>query len=527
MSVSASTTVMKPSPPAGLRSYGSFFLVVAALILISGIALRTYHLGVRSLWFDEAVTANTSGGTLTQMLAETRARLTSAIVYPCILFLVEKITRSAAAVRAPSMLASILTVVVILAMVRAKVNRKTILFAAAILAISASQIRYAQEVREYSLSSLCAACLIYCFLRWEADGSRDSQPIALYAVLFLAPLIQYGLVFLACGILITMALRLRSRNAPFKMIHTVAGCASLAAGSVLTFFITLRDQYRPGGRGHWYLAADYFNAKTIGVFHFAIRNSMDLVRFLIPGRQVHLLIIPAMIAFCIRAVHRRLDSITLLAASSVVLTFCASVANVYPYGGVRQCLFLAPVVALLVGAAFADLTQLLSKRARPMATAALLAVLVVLLYRGTVKEWPYAEYEDTKSILRELNFDIKPNDEVWVNHDAAEAIEFYMQGRDRRFVYGKYLGEGAQEYVPEVLSSINPHEDRVWLIFSHLEQQSDRAQEQMIVSSFGPGWEVHRVIAPINAELYLATRQHNPTAPKVQHRGTSSAVRRG
>jgi uncharacterized membrane protein len=410
-------------------------------------------------------------------------------------------------------LASILTIVVMLAMIRAKVSRNAVLFAAAILAISASQIRYAQEVREYSLSALWGACMIYCFLRWEAAGSRDRHPVALYTVFFFAPLIQYGLALLACGVLLTMVLRLfLTRDTPFKTMHAVAASACLTAGAVLSFFLTLRDQYRPGGRGHWYLAAQYFDASTMNLFHFLSVNSIDLLRFSIPGHLFDLLVVLAAVAFCIlQVVRRQYHSITLLVFSSLLITMGAAIANVYPYGGVRQCLFLAPAVALFVGVAFADLAQQLSASVRPIMTVTLLAAIVVCLYRETVREWPYGEYEDTKSVLRTLQTEIRPNDEVWVNHDAAEAIEFYVQGRDQRFVYGKYRGEEPQGYVPE-LRSIDSHRERVWLIFSHLQQPSDRAQEEFIVSSLRSGWDVHRVIAPMNAELYVATRRGNVPA---------------
>ena len=509
MSLSANKAVLEPSKPPGIRFHDWFFLAVAVFLLVAGTALRVYHLGVRSLWFDEAVTANTSSSTLTQMLAETRGRLTSAIIYPCILYVTEKVSRTAWAVRLPSMLASILTIVVVLSMIRAKVNWKAVLFAAAILAFSASQIRYAQEVREYSLSALWGACMIYCFLRWEVAGSPDRHPTALYCTLFVAPLIQYGLALLACAFLVTLGLRIVfRRSTPFKWRHAIVGATSLAAGAVLSFFLTLRDQYRPGGRGHWYLAAEYFDRRTMSLFHFLSTNSINLLRFLIPGHLFNVLVVVAVIVFCIRQVIRRdYHSATLIVFSSLLITIAASIANVYPYGGVRQCLFLAPAVALLVGIAFADLTQQVSAPMRPIATVALLGIMIVSLCRETVREWPYSEYEDTKAVLRTLQSEIGPDDEVWVNHDAAEAIQFYMQGRDHRFVYGKYIGEEPQPYAPELLGSIDSHRKRVWLVFSHLEQASDRAQEEFIVSSLRPGWDVHRVIAPTNAELYIANRR--------------------
>ncbi len=157
----------------------SFFLVVAVLLLTIGAALRVFHLGDRSLWYDEAVTANTSRGTLAQVLEETR-QVSAPVIHPYILYLVEKIGTSPVAVRAPSVLASLLAVLLMLAMVRAKVSRNAALFSAAILAVSASQIRYAQEVREYSLAVLFATLLIYCLA--QLGGRRFSKSSSRFAV---------------------------------------------------------------------------------------------------------------------------------------------------------------------------------------------------------------------------------------------------------------------------------------------------------------------------------------------------------
>ena len=147
-----------------VSSRGHLFVIAALCLLVISTPLRVYHLGDRSLWFDEAVTANVARDTLTHMIAETRGRLTSPILYPSILYLVQKVSTSAVAVRAPSVLASLLAVGLMLAMVRAKLSYSGALIAAAILAVSSSQIRYAQEVREYSLAVLWGAALAYCLL---------------------------------------------------------------------------------------------------------------------------------------------------------------------------------------------------------------------------------------------------------------------------------------------------------------------------------------------------------------------------
>jgi uncharacterized membrane protein len=510
MSELLSATVAEPGEMPRVSSRGPFFLVAALFLLTIGAALRVYHLGDRSLWFDEALTANASRGTLTQMLEQQRSRGSAPVVHPYILYLVEKVGKSPVAVRTPSVLASLLAVFVMLVMVRAKVSHNAALFSAAILAVSASQIRYAQEVREYSLSVLFATILIYCLLRWEAAGSRSRHPVLLYAVLFFVPLIQYGLVFLAFAVLSTIILRLLlTRDTCFRPSHVVIASAFLAAGGLLSRVLTLRYQFQPG-KTFWYLEANYFDPKTMSLLRFLGTNSRGLLSFFIPGQVIALCFVVGAVIFCIaQALNRKFDPITLLVFTSVSITICASIARLYPYGGIRQCLFLAPGLILFAGVVFADLLQRLRGSLQPAVTIAFMALILFSGYRGMLRQWPYGEYEDTLSILRELSRLSAPNDQVWVNHDAVEAVDFYLQGKDHRFVYGKFHKD-AKEYIPELLRSIDSHSDRIWLVFSHLQQPSDRAEEQLIVNSLRSGWDVQSVIAPTNAELFVAHRRTSP-----------------
>jgi uncharacterized membrane protein len=502
-------TSTEPGEMQGVFSRRSFFLVAAVFLLIIGSALRVFHLGDRSLWYDEAATANASRGTIAQALEETR-RFSAPVIHPSILYLVEKVGKGPVAVRAPSVLASLLAVLMMLAMVRVKVSHNAALFSAAILAVSASQIRYAQEVREYSLAVLVAAILIVSLLRWETAGSPSRHPALLYAALFIAPLVQYGVVLFAFAILGTIVLRLLfTRSTCLSLSRAVIASAFLAAGGLLSFFVTLRYQFHAGGT-QWYLAWAYFDPKTTSFLHFLIENSSRLLSFLIPGRVIDLCFAIGTVIFCVlQARSRKFNTITLLIFVSVSITVCASVARVYPYGGVRQCLFLAPVLALFTGVAFADLLERIKGSLQPVAIAGFMVLIVLSLFRGTLKEWPYREVEDTQSILKELAKSMAPNDQVWVNHDAVAAFEFYLPKKDHRFIYGKFHAD-ANEYNPELLGSIDPHSDRLWLVFSHLEQASDQAEEQLIVNSLRPDWNVHSVIAPTNTELYVAQRRISP-----------------
>jgi hypothetical protein len=300
------------------------------------------------------------------------------------------------------------------------------------------------------------------------------------------------------------------RDTCFRLFHVVLGSAFLAAGGLLSFALTLRHQFHPG-QGHWYLAANYFDPKTVSLLPFLITNSKGLVGFFIPGQVIAAFFAIGAVIFCVaRVLNREFDPLTSLVFISVLIVTCASVAGFYPYGGIRQCLFLAPGVTLFAGVVFADPLQRLRGSWQPAVTVAFLALILLSGYRGMLRQWPYEEYEDTQSILKQLARSSAPNDQVWVNHDAVEAVEFYLQGKDRRFIYGKFHGASPQEYVPELLGSIDRKTDRIWLVFSHLQQPSDYSEEQLIVNTLRSGWDVQSVIAPTNAELYVANRRKSP-----------------
>ena len=227
-----------------------------------------------------------------------------------------------------------------------------------------------------------------------------------------------------------------------------------------------------------------------------------------PGQVIAVCFVIAAVIFCIaRALNRKVDPIMLLVFTSVAITFLASLAKLYPYGGIRQCLFLAPGLTLFAGVVLDDVLRKVKIIPwEPLVTGGFLVVILFSGYRGMVKQWPYSEYEDTQSILGKLDKLSAPNDEIWVNHDAVEAVDFYLQSKDPRFVYGTFHKD-PNEYIPELSAEIDPHRERIWLVFSHLEQPSDYFEEQLIVSSLRPRWDVQEVLEPTNTELFLARRR--------------------
>ena len=492
----------------------STYVIVSALILLGGSCIRFYHLANRSLWYDEAVTANISRGSFAQMLALTR-NVSAPIIHPFLLYLTEKLARGAWIVRFPSVLASLAAVLTMLAMIRAKVSPWAALFAAAILSFSASQVRYAQEVREYSLAVFFATFLIFCLFRYE-DKSSTRHPFLLYVALFLAPFIQYGLVLLAAAVLATLLLRaLLDHTLRSSIFPIVLGMAFFLAGGILSYALTLRYQLRVKALGaQSYLTTNYFDPKSEGVLHFLASNTKQLLGFFIPSHHLVIaIILVGVVVVSVDLWRGKVATLTLLLITSFTITILASLRHLYPYGGVRQCLFLAPVLILFAGSAFADLLLVVRPSYRSVPAFVVLGILVVFGARGIPRERTYSEIEDTQSLLRELAAASEPGDQVWVNHDAVDAFKFYLPGGDARFTYGKYHAN-PNDYMPELLASISPRTTRLWLAFSHLEQSSDYAEEQLILKTIPAEWKVEKRVSATNADLFLALRKLSQSPAK-------------
>lgn len=508
--------VVMERPKACQPATGSvpYALIVGSLLAV-GLLLRFYHLADRSLWYDEAVTANLARGTWAQMVWLTRG-VSAPILHPVLLYLTERVGSNAWIVRLPSALAGFAAV---LAMFFAPSRREGAwagLFAGAILCLSASQIRYSQEVREYSLAVLFATFLIGCLFHWEEKQSAR-RFAALCGSVFLAPFVQYGLVLLAAAVILTMFLEaflVRDLRARLSTISIVALCS--LTGDVLSWLLTLRFQLRVNGVGsQGYLAANYFNSRSEGLLHFIGSRTWALVSFFVPGQfLVAVAAVAGLIVVTDQLRRRVVSTPLLLLISSFAIVIAASVKHLYPYGGIRQCLFLAPVLIFFAGWVCAEALNYFPLRHSAFIALGVLGLICISGWRGITRQWPYGEFEDNQALLRGIARFSAPRDQVWVQHDAVDAFEFYLPGGDRRFTYGKYHAD-LNAYVPDLLGAVRPSTDRVWLAFSHLEQPRDRAEEQMILKTLGANWRVQEELSAPNVELYEAMRiqSQSPSNP--------------
>lgn len=478
------------------------FLLASVLIILFASSLRVYHISQRSLWLDEALAANISRGTLPQTLILTRGLHSAPIIDPLVLYVTEKISTGPLAVRFPSLLASIAAVFVMLCFATIpSVGYKTAGLSATMLAVSAVQVRYAQEVREYSISVLYAAVLLYVFLSYTSKREEPQSPILLYLTLFVAPFVQYGLVLFGFGILAALLISMvTDQNRRSNIWQLITASGFLAMGGLLSFLLTLRYQW---GEDAWYLK-DYYLAPGSSFLRFAVTNTHHLFTFFLPGlaaAAISLVAILIHVGTAIRA--RTVPPLTVLAFTSVGIVLVCGTLHVYPYGGTRQCLFLAPALCLFSAISLVQISNRFTEAANKAVFGAFVFVVLASGLAQFRSFKPYSEIEDIQQVLRGLQARIQSGDGVYVYSGAVPAVDFYVKERDSRFIYGDFHRQAPEMYVSEILTSLAPKTERLWIVFSHVQQDED----QRIVHDLSANWNVNSALSVTGSSLYLASRK--------------------
>ncbi|HEX3625622.1 MAG TPA: glycosyltransferase family 39 protein [Verrucomicrobiae bacterium] len=517
-----------------------WFNILAMIILLGAAALRLPHLATRSLWFDEAVAANNSQGTLAETIANTRSDNSSPILYPILLCVVQKLGHSAAIVRASSYISSVLMIAIVLWLGRRLVGDRVALLAALLLAVSSSQIHFAQEVREYAFSALVAALMTFAYLDYLRLPAATSKKLRLWATLALAPLVQYGLVLYAFALVSALILiSISKHTVPWRDIVIAGGCLGIAG--LFSLLFTLRYQW---GQNVWYLQDSLFFAGRTNIIKFLYSNSMALLEFLTPGSLSLGLVVLGLALIILSFSCPNILALRTLLICAVGVAVLAAMCHAYPFGGVRQNLYLAPL--LMIGAA-AGLDQLFSELGSPRRARFFGVVFSIFFLAGlsAIKEnHPYAEFEDTQDVLRHLAPSASSSDIVYIYYGARPAMRFYAAdghwtrflpdeanhplpsveseladsansahtGRQWRFYaqnkggiefrWGAVYRGNPQGYVVELLSGLRPNCNRIWLVFSHISFEED----QRIASDLqNAGWTVNPCERATGAALYEAT----------------------
>ncbi len=469
-------------------------LVIAFALLAVAAGTRFYNLADDGLGYDEAIAALNSRGSLSDVLRDTRFINSSPILYPLISWAVQLVNSTAFSVRMISAAASVGTVAVLLfALPRVGISRKAAFAAALLATLSERAIGYAQSVREYSADMLVAALLVVGVLRLLRNGDVR----LLCAALFVAPLVQYGLIIAGAGAGATVALWAAFGGAsPFSggdgrsrasaalvwakrwAKAALPPAASFIAGCAVTYAVTMRFHL-----GKTHLRTGYADGLYQGapgdagaMLDFAASRIWAMLNWHLPASLAAVGAAAFALSFVVLAVRRR--RVETAAFALVALTVLAAVGAAllarYPLGEIRANVYLGSAVFIGAGlglAAFADAVGALTRRRWTAgALIAIIAAGAALAGADEIRSAnPYRTIYNIESILSVLEERARPADLVYATDYAAPKAEFYLaDGKPPNYRYGTRrcddpLNEGCFAEIAEAAREMGGAE-RIWII---------------------------------------------------------------
>jgi hypothetical protein len=147
----------------------------------------------------------------------------------------------------------------------------------------------------------------------------------------------------------------------------------------------------------------------------------------------------------------------------ILATIAAASVRLYPYAGIRQDMFLLPMIYTFVAIGFGYL--LAATRRRWLA--APIALLIVIAALG-----PTAEYlrspgtENLRPVASALDASFEPGDTIYVYYGARPAFAYYYRNHTDAQAYGTENRGNPRKYLLEIRSLLTSG-NRLWLVFSH------------------------------------------------------------
>lgn len=421
-------------------------LWILLALTVAGAALRFYQLGGKSLWFDEAVIYHIVQGGWRDILALNATDNSAPPLYPLVLGFLTGPGASEATLRTLSAVIGVGAIPAIYVLAREFTGSRFALLAALLMAFSPTQVWFSQQLREYSLAVVAATLLIYAYVRFiRAPGPRTALVLAALAAFGL--LVQYGIAFLlvalnaVCVVALWWAADRRRVYALWAMSQVPAGIVAL-----LLALLVLPTQLAVVSLGTaGYLQANYWDG-SLADFLDLLSAENDLFRFAYPGLLALGLTLLGTGAFLLGR-GSGLAAALLLVPTAFI--FVLALVGWYPYGAVRQDLFLTPMIYVCAAIGLAVLADLVAKRLSSLVTGGLaalgLAALLVYGLEPSVVNLRWEGREPMRPFTQLLAEKVQPGDTIYVYDRAVPAFRYYWRDRSEPWIQGSPHWSGLDE----------------------------------------------------------------------------------
>ncbi len=491
-------------------------LVLTALALVFGAAVRIAFLEVKPFWRDEAWVVRVAESPLRIAIdydAPVPAGFLLAVKASTFLPGPPEVTR-----RLLPLLAGLATLALLPLLARRlgadSLLEVTVLWLAAGLP---ALVYYSREVKPYGLDAFLSTLLA--LLTVSVTGSSSTERpgarwwVALAVVLALVPWLSFGALFAAAAMLAWAVVWPRPGK---RLLPWAAVIAALALTVGLAYVLVIRGQLANRSVMTWWggdLAV--YRARPVPLSALAAVGQAHaaLITYLFPGAW--LLGAAAVVVGVMSWPRRGRMALAWLWLASALLAGAAAALEMYVTSLGRFLLFLAPAVVLLAAAGLLRLASwLTSGRAPGLGLGVAMAASLVWGGQALWHRRPTARADPSRNFLFDVIVDVAPLIDrlereppgpaaVIVSRFAVEPFRYYARGRlaGARYVHGSDFGGAVSQWRPAL-------EGEGWVVIAEEELQSPR-REALIEM----GLTVEEVAATRGARLWRVREPRPPASP--------------
>jgi hypothetical protein len=298
-------------------------------------------------------------------------------------------------------------------------------------AFSPALVSLSAQLRGYTLLLLLAAASALSFekaMRMRSAGWMVASSV----FLCLALLTHYSAIFFAAALFVYAAIRVArsvARGMPARLRKTWM-VSQLAFGAVMGFLAITHVAHLRGSDLERevktrMLRPEYFQAEQDQALTFLVRQTGAVFRFLCGSPARGLAAFVLAVAGVLLLVARREPSAALLSIP-FVLNAVAALLGLYPYGGVRQSVYLGLFAFAAIGAAVAA-----GVTGRPRATIAVVVLIALVLLTNVLPMRKGESKSQMNAVIGKLQEDAVPGSLVFVDRRAGAVLDYYLGRNDR------------------------------------------------------------------------------------------------
>ena len=474
-------------------------LLILGLITLFGAFLRLYHLGYKPLWLDEAVIYLISNQNLKYVILKNSLRNSAPPLYVLLIHFILKIGDSEELLRSVSLIGGVASIPAMFFLSRQFIHKIPAYILCFIVAVAPTQVKYSQELREYSLTFLFSILILLFFYKTIKDPSWKNTAI-MSLTMILGVFLQYGLSVLIISLNIVFLIELirNSKNRRIRLLRWISSQVFVLLSAISVIQISLSGQahfFENTRDTSYYLFSTYWNGDIGTLLTFTKNNTLDLFSFAFPG---WIFFLTTIFGFGY-LIHMKSDyhEAPLMIIIPLSLTYSLALLGFYPFHGGRQDIFLTPIIYLLFGVALNFFWNFdVIKR-----WIFLIIILIPTMWNSRLT-WDYLNYsgdENIIPIIESLSKNVEEDDIIYVYYSAKPAFTYYYQKNVGNIFYGKYNRTQIQEYFNEIDSALLSGET-VWLVFTHCFADECNLLPNYVAKTR----EVELIISDNNAYLYHA-----------------------